>query len=116
MATLFGYAAQGVVVEEHVVFSLPELCRACGASSEDVRALVLEGLLQPAGQAPEDWRFSGLALHRARTALRLARELELSWSAAAIVMDLLAEIETLRARLLRGQPLPHRPGHPSTLS
>jgi hypothetical protein len=34
--------------------------------------------------------------------LRLTRELELSWSAAALVMDLLAEIESLRARLPRG--------------
>jgi chaperone modulatory protein CbpM len=102
MATLFGFAAQGVVVEEHVVFSLPELCRASGASPADVHALVLEGLLQPAGRVPEDWRFNGLALRRARTALRLTRELELSWSAAALVMDLLAEIESLRARLPRG--------------
>jgi chaperone modulatory protein CbpM len=101
MATLFGFQVQGVVVEEHVVFSLPELCRASGASREDVRELVLEGLLQPAGKVPDDWRFDGLALHRARTALRLSRELELSWSAAAIVMDLLAEIENLQARLLR---------------
>ncbi|MDE2082244.1 MAG: MerR family transcriptional regulator [Burkholderiales bacterium] len=92
-------AAPCIVVEEQVVFSFTALCRACGADAQQVHALVAEGLLEPAGSGPEDWQFSGAALARARTALRLARDLDLGLPGAAVVMDLLAEIDTLRSRL-----------------
>lgn len=90
---------ESVVVEEQIVFSLSALCRASGADPGQVHALVGEGLLHPAGEGPEDWRFSGSSLPRARTALRLERDLELTPSGVALVMDLLAEIEALRTRL-----------------
>ena len=89
----------GIVVEEHVVFTFTALCRASGADAAQLQALVGEGLLEPAGHGPDDWQFNGNALPRALTALRLARDLELGLSGVAIVMDLLAEIETLRSRL-----------------
>ncbi len=91
-----------VVVEDQVVFTLTALCRASGAEDEQVRALVFEGVLLPSGQRPDEWRFEGHALRRTRTALRLARDLELGFPALAVVMDLLAEVEHLRARLRRG--------------
>ncbi len=92
-----------VVVEEHVSFTFTALCQACGADAERVHALVAEGLLQPEGQSPDDWRFSGDALPHARKALRLARDLDLSLPGVALVMDLLDEIERLRSRLRRDQ-------------
>jgi chaperone modulatory protein CbpM len=91
-------ATDSQVVEEQVVFSFTALCRASGADHSDVLALVTEGLLQPSGSGPDDWQFNGLSLRSARSALRMARELELSLHAAAIVMELLAEIEVLKAR------------------
>ena len=94
-----GNPKECLIVEEHVVFSFATLCRASGAGSEELQALVVEGLLQPTGQGPEDWQFSGTALPTARKALRLAGELDMSLSGAAIVMDLLAQIEALKARL-----------------
>lgn len=93
--------ATTVVVESHVLFTLPALCQASGAGQDKVAALVVEGLLQPTGQHPEDWRFPGDALPRTRLALRLARDLELHWSAVGVVMDLLAEIARLQSRLRR---------------
>lgn len=90
-----------LVVELHVSFTLEGLCRASGASGLQVQALIDEGLLQPTGSQPGDWRFDGASLPRARTALRLAHDLELGWAGAALVMDLLAEIAALRARLPR---------------
>jgi chaperone modulatory protein CbpM len=89
----------GIVVEEQMVFTLSALCRASGAQAEQVQALIDEGLLQPTGQRPEDWQFSGSALRSTRTALRLSRDLELGLSGAVLVMDLLTEIERLRAQL-----------------
>jgi chaperone modulatory protein CbpM len=98
----------GVVVEEHMEFSLSELCRAIDADTAQLLALVNEGVLQPLGEADtaamDDWRFGGQALKRARTALRLARELDIGLAGAAVVMELLDEIDALRAevRQLRG--------------
>lgn len=99
MADIYVLATETVVLEDHVSFTLTALCQACGADQEQVLALVDEGLLQPKGQSPQDWCFSGDALPQARRALRLARDLELSLPGVALVMDLLAEIERLRSRL-----------------
>ena len=67
-----------LVVEEELVFSLAALCQASGAQAWQVQALVVEGVLQPSGPRPEDWRFGGVALQRTRLALRLARDFELA--------------------------------------
>lgn len=89
----------GVLVEEDVQFTLIELGRACRADIEQLVVLVDEGLLTPSGDDPQTWCFGGAALRRARAALRLTRDLELSVSGAALVLDLLDEIEALRSRL-----------------
>jgi chaperone modulatory protein CbpM len=90
-----------VVVEEEVVFTLGDLSRACGSDEAELLALVHEGVLEPMGAAPQEWRFSGPSLQRARAALRLARDLELSPAGTALVLELLAEADALRARLRR---------------
>ena len=92
----------GVVVEETLVFSLIELCQAAGTQVPQVRALVDEGVLQPSGNAPADWRFDGHALRTTRIALRLSRDLDLGLAAVALVLELLQEIDALHSRLRRG--------------
>lgn len=89
------------VVEEDVRFTLVDLCRACDVERTQLIALVDEGVLEPAGGAPEDWVFSGSSLLRARAALRLVRDLDVSVAGAALVLELLDQIETLQARLRR---------------
>jgi len=90
-----------LIVEEQVEFTLFDLSRACRVQTTRVVALVEEGVLDPTGHAPDAWRFSGLALRRALTALRLERDLDLNPAGTALVMDLLDEIESLRSRLHR---------------
>jgi chaperone modulatory protein CbpM len=92
-------AASGHVIEEESGLTLLELCQACGAVPEEIRVWVLEGVLEPVGQGPHDWCFAGSALHRARLAMRLARDLELNPAGVALALDLLDEIATLRAGL-----------------
>ena len=60
-----------VLVEEEVQFTLVELSHACGADSEQLVALVEEGVLTPVGDEPHRWRFADISLRRARAALRL---------------------------------------------
>ena len=92
---------QGAVVEEDVHLTLLELCQACRAQEENVLAWVYEGVLEPAGESPENWRFSGESLRRAQLALRLSRDLEINPPGVALALDLLDEIAALRARLRR---------------
>jgi chaperone modulatory protein CbpM len=90
-----------IVVEEEITFTLTDLCRACGAERDALVELVGEGVLEPAGSMPDEWRFSGQSLRTARAALRLRQALDLGPGGAALVLDLLDEIEALRARLRR---------------
>lgn len=94
----------GAVLEQQVQFTLVELSRACRADVEQVVLLVDEGVLEPQGVGRRRWRFAGSTLHRARAVLRLTRELELSVSGAALVLDLLDEIRSLKQRLARLSP------------
>lgn len=99
MAEIVVLTTAAVVVEDHVSFTLLALCQASGAEQTLVHGLVGEGLLQPTGQGPDDWRFSGDALPQTRKALRLARDFDLDLAAVSLVMALLAEIDRLRSRL-----------------
>jgi chaperone modulatory protein CbpM len=91
----------GAVVEEEVQLTLMELCQACNADEKYILAWISEGLLEPVGESPQDWRFSGNSLRRARLALRLSRDLEIDPAGVALALDLLDEIAVLRSRLQR---------------
>ena len=94
-------ALAGTVVEEELHLTLVELSRVCNAPEEQIRSWVGEGVLEPAGGSPQEWRFAGASLRRTRVAVRLARDLELNTSGVALALDLLDEIEALRAQLRR---------------
>ena len=97
-----GHVADRVeIVDETLVFTLTDLCRACRADQIRIIALVDEGVLAPSGSGPDDWLFSGPSLPRARTALRLESDLELGPAGTALVLDLLDQIDALSARLRR---------------
>lgn len=90
---------RGAILEEELSFTLAELTGACRVHAEMVVALVEEGVLDPQGEDPLQWRFSGVNLRRARMALRLQRDLGLNLSGAALALELMDEIDALRARL-----------------
>jgi chaperone modulatory protein CbpM len=94
-------AETGLIFEEYAVLSLADLCRLCAAEARQIEDLVDEGVLEPADAATAtrdaaEWRFAGASLRRARTALRLQRDLEINLAGVALAMDLLDEIAALR--------------------
>jgi len=91
----------GTILEEEVVLSLGELCRAAQLSAERVIELANEGIVEPIGRSPEAWRFRGVSLRRIRCAQRLEEDLGVNTAGVALVLDLLDELERLRARLGR---------------
>ncbi len=94
----------GTILEEEVVLSLAELCRASRLSAERVIDLANEGVVEPIGRRPEKWQFRGISLRRIRCAQRLEEDLGVNTAGAALVLDLLDEIERLRVRLGRFEP------------
>ena len=89
------------ILDEEFEFTLGELCRASATPAETIIEMVEEGLLEPRGPNPQQWRFTGPALYRVQTALRLQRDLHVNLAGAALVLDLLDEIARLRERLAR---------------
>ena len=93
--------ASGFVLEDQTELTLADICRACAEQADIIIELVHEGVLAPMGEAPEYWRFTGLHLHRAKVAVRLQRDLGVNLAGAALALQLLDEVDGLRAQLRR---------------
>ena len=91
----------GQAVEEGIRLTRVEFCRACGIPEEHLSNWVFEGVIEPIGQSPQEWQFDGTSLRRARVALRLTHDLEVNLAGVALALDLLDQIDELRARLKR---------------
>ena len=74
------------LLDEELEMSLDELCEACPGPNQWVVELVEEGVIQPVGEAPGDWRFTGTSLNT---------------PGIALAIDLIEEIRELRQRLSR---------------
>lgn len=90
------HTLSGTVLDETVVFTTGELCRLCGLTAEDIIDMVAEGIAEPAGRRPIEWRFSGTAVVRIKRTIHLQRDLGVNLPGAALVLDLLEELEALR--------------------
>jgi len=90
------HGLSGTVLDEALELTLSEICSVCGVHAELVIEMVEEGVIQPEGGVPEQWRFSGRTVIRAQKALRLARDLRVNWPGAALALDLIEELERMR--------------------
>ncbi len=91
----------GEVLDERVEYDLEGLCQICRLERRQVIELVVENVVEPAGEDPDHWRFTGIEVTRIQVAARLTRDLRLNIPGAALALDLLDEIERLRAALQR---------------
>ena len=89
----------GEIFEEEIELSLADLCRTCQLPAERIFELVDEGVIEPLGREPLRWRFHGASVRRVRCAQRLEYDLGVNAAGAALALDLLEELERLRARL-----------------
>lgn len=87
------------ILEEQTQLTLADLCRACAVHAERIIELVDFGVLEPQGREPARWIFVGTSLQRARTALRLQRDLDMDLAGVALALELLDEIAVLKRRL-----------------
>jgi len=92
--------AVGVCLADEHALDLEAFAMACGTEVDFVRLLVDEGLVQPSVEQPT-WRFGGEELARVRRVRRLQRDFEANLQSVAVMLDLIDEIERLRAQLKR---------------
>jgi chaperone modulatory protein CbpM len=82
-----------VVVE----LDMKQFCQASNIPAAYVIEIVEHGILEPQGRKPDEWLFDDHALIIARRAARLQHELELEWEGVALALDLLDELDHVRA-------------------
>ena len=87
------------VLDETIELTLTELSQRCVCKTEFIIEMVQEGVLEPQGERPEEWQFKGPDLVRLRRAIRLQQDLDVNLPGVALAMDLIEELEELRARL-----------------
>jgi len=83
------------------VFTLEELCTVCALEREWLVHRVQEGLIPVSGTVVTEWRFSTAHLARARRMRDIERSFDAAPELAALVADMLEEMDQLRAQLQR---------------
>ena len=87
------------LVDTATLCTVEELCLACNVDANWITELVEHGVIEPIGQVSAEWRFTSLTVVRIAKAKRLERDLNLNLPGLAVVLDLLDEIDDLRAQL-----------------
>jgi chaperone modulatory protein CbpM len=80
------------------LFSLNELCEVCTLSSEKLNEFIDYGIIHPKYSLQHEQVFNMQDLQRVKTALRLQHDLEINMAGIALVLDLLDQVDELRAR------------------
>ncbi len=80
-----------------VQLDMAQFCEATELPAVYVIEIVEHGILEPQGAQPQDWRFNDYELVLAKRAAKLRRDLELEWEGVALALDLLEEVQQLRA-------------------
>ncbi|WP_068636936.1 chaperone modulator CbpM [Thauera butanivorans] len=86
---------------EETWMTLEQLAAACAVEPDWLRHHLDEGLFPHTESVSGVWRFSAAALTRARRMRRIERDFEAVPELAALVADLLEELDAARARLRR---------------
>lgn len=92
-------ALSSVIFEEATEITATELCELCSVEKTLVEQLVQEGVLDPIDSQPDELRFHYISVRRTRTVIRLQHDLGINLAGAALALELMDRIETLRREL-----------------
>ncbi|MFQ5487521.1 MAG: chaperone modulator CbpM [Gammaproteobacteria bacterium] len=85
--------------EQGLQLTLGELSRQAGIEAEQILAMVEEGIIEPLQEDQRVWYFSTETLYRVATVIRLQRDLQINLAGAALALQLLDELTSLRSRV-----------------
>jgi chaperone modulatory protein CbpM len=91
----------GYIIEDEPRLTLRQLCDACAVRAEYIIELVDEGFIEPSGVEKSHWCFSGISITRVQKATRLQHDLGINLAGVALAIELIDEINFLRARIDR---------------
>ncbi|MFC6300781.1 chaperone modulatory protein CbpM [Pseudomonas sp. CCM 7893] len=80
-----------------VQVNMTEFCEATELSVAYVIEIVEHGIVEPEGTNPESWHFTDYELALAKRASTLRKDLDLEWEGVALALNLLEEVQQLRA-------------------
>ena len=87
--------------EKSDYLTLEQLCSVCALEREWLVVRVREGLIPAQGDSDTEWRFTTTTLSRVRRMREIERSYDAAPELAALVADMLEEMDALRARLKR---------------
>ncbi len=91
----------GRVIENESRLTMRQLCDACAVRAEFIIELVDEGFIEPSGVEKSHWCFNAVSIKRIQKAKHLQQDLGINLAGVALAVDLIEEIEYLRASLDR---------------
>jgi len=87
--------------EQMEFLTLEQLCSVCALERDWLVLRVREGLIPASGESVTEWRFTTTTLSRVRRMHEIETTYEAAPELAALVADMLEEMDALRARLRR---------------
>ncbi|MGQ3890529.1 chaperone modulator CbpM [Legionella sp. CNM-4043-24] len=87
--------------EEWFYLSLQEVTRSFGVPTDTIMEIIDEGIVSVHVNEKNELQFDTHAIHSIRTTLRLHQDLGVNMAGAALALELLREIERLKALLRR---------------
>jgi chaperone modulatory protein CbpM len=75
---------------------LTELCEATELPTDIVIEIVEQGIVDPAGDCPQNRVFNAQMIYVTKKAIRLYRDLDIDWPENALAISLIDEIDMLR--------------------
>ena len=93
---------EAIVLYRSLQVTIDELCEMCRINWEEVIGMVEEGIIDPLGNSRQEWRFHGYDIKKIQVVLRLQRDLKVNLPGAAVILDLLDEIEELKKGRIKG--------------
>ncbi len=87
--------------EQMEYLTLEQHCSVCALERDWMVVRVREGLIPAQGESDAEWRFTTTTLARVRRMREIERTYEAAPELAALVADMLEEMDALRARLRR---------------
>ena len=79
--------------------SLDDLCAIVNLNQEAIMELIEHEVIHPQGDEPPEWNFDLNELKRLKRALRLKRDLQVNVEGLAILLNLLEEVDDMRAHI-----------------